>query len=127
MKTRGYITLLAVLIVGAIGTAIAVTILTLGIDASRAALTQQLAQAAKAAASACAEEALEQIRLNANYSGSGSLSFANSNCTYTVTGGVSTTSAATGISGTVTRKVKVILSTVQPLLTPSSWQEVGDF
>jgi hypothetical protein len=124
---RGYITLLSVLIVGAIGTAIAVTLLTLGVSASRSQLTYLASQEARAAASACAEEALEQIKLNANYTGTGSLTLSSASCSYTVVGGTSTTTTATGTAGTVVRKVKVILKAVKPLLTPSSWQEVADF
>jgi len=112
-------------ILGAIATAIAAALLFLGSGDSKNAISHQSAEQAKAAANACAEEALEQIRANINFSGIGSLAVNGGNCTYNVanTGGQTRTIAASSTVGTVTRRATVNVTAINPKII-AAWQEV---
>jgi hypothetical protein len=122
----GYITLLSVLVVGAIGVAVATSLLVLGVSSSRSSFAYQQMYQAQELVQACAEEGLEQIRIASAYTGSGSVSAGQGVCTYSVTsqGGELRTLDATSTVGSVVRKTKVVLSAINPLLVVSSWQEV---
>ena len=126
---RGYVTLLSVLIVGAVGTAVTVSLLFLGLTASRTSFVVEQAAQARMLADACAEEALQQIRSSTAYTGTAGLSLGQGSCTYTVvsTGGENRTITASGIVGTVTRRTEVLVSAINPSITISSWQEVASF
>lgn len=126
---RGYITLISVLVVGAVGVAIATSLLMLGSASSRTSFALVQSSQARALASACAEEALQQIRASTPYTGTGGLSLGSGSCSYTVTsqGGENRTVTASGTIGTITRKVRVIVNDIYPLLTVESWQELADF
>jgi len=123
---RGYITLMSVLIVGAAGTAIAISLILLGLSSSRTSFAVEQSNQAKGLANACAEEALQQIRDSTPFTGSGNLSLGEGACDYTVTsqGGQNRTITASGEVGTIVRKVEVIVNAIQPAIELSSWREV---
>ena len=119
-KRGGYITLLSVLIVGAVGLSIGVSLLWLGAGSLRTAFTVQQANLAKAYANECGEAALFNIAANANYAGSDSINFSHGSCTYTVVhASQSETVNATGTAGTIVRKIEITLDTSGFL-----WQEI---
>lgn len=122
----GYITLLSVLIVGVVGVSIALSILFLGSGSTLNALSYQKMHQAKALSNACAEEALEQIRSNSSFSGSGNLSLGQGSCSYTVTlgSGQNRTIDTTGTVGTVIRKNQIAVTAINPLIVISTWQEI---
>lgn len=80
-------------------------------------------------ASACAEEALQQIHDSVSFSGSGNLSMGNGNCNYTVTAGAghNRTIEASGIVETIVRKIRITIDKIQPDINIVSWEEVADF
>ncbi len=123
---KGYITLISVLVVGAVGTSIALSLLLLGNGASRNSFALQQSAQAKGLANACAEEALEQIREATPFVGSGNLSLGQGTCNFTVTntGGNNRTVTASGTVGTIIRKLTITISAIDPLIVVSSWQEV---
>lgn len=124
--SKGYITLLGILVVGSVVTAMTVSLLLYGVDATKNALLEQERVQAGALAHACAEAALESIRRNPLAVGSGALSLGGRSCTYTVlnTGGQGRAIATTATVGTIVRKVQVTVSTINPRITITSWQEV---
>jgi hypothetical protein len=126
---RGYVALLAVLVVGAIGIAVVTSVLLLGLGASRTSAAVERSDQAKGLANACAEEGLREIRASFSFTGGAGLSFGNGSCTYTVTSGTGPrrTVQATGTAGTVIRKVEVEVRRQNPLIVIDSWQEVADF
>lgn len=127
-NSRGYVALMAVLVMGAISTVVALTLLTTGADSQRSTLvTQQSAQARNLAGS-CAEEALQVVRDTSSYTGSGNLTFGAGSCTYTVTntGGSARTVDATGTVNNVVRKVKLYVTINVSNISITSWQEVSD-
>ena len=123
---NGYITLISVLVIGAVGIAITVSLLLLGLGSSRTSFAYEQSNQAKGLANACAEEALQQIRDSTSYAGSGNLTQAQGTCTYTVTntGGQNRTITTTGSVGTIIRKLQIIISNITPLIQVVSWQEV---
>jgi len=123
---RGYITLMSVLIVGAVGTAIATSMLLLGLDSSRTSFAIEQSNQAKALANACAEEALQQIHDSISYIGNSNIPLGLGTCTYDITsqGGENRTITTEGQVGTITRKVEVVINGFQPSIQIISWQEV---
>ncbi len=128
-NSNGFITLLSLLIVVATGIAITISLLLLGLGSSRTSFTIGQSSLAKALANACAEEALQQIRDSTPFTGNNNLTIGQGICNYTVTsqGGQNRTITASGTVGTITRKTKVIINKINPLIQIVSWQEVADF
>lgn len=120
---------MSVLIVGAVGSAAAISLLLLGLGGSQSGFSLEQSNQAKGLANACQEEALKQIRGTVNYEGSGSLNLGQGSCSYTVTKGAgqNRTVTAQGTVGSEVRKVKVEVGQITPKITLTSWQEVADF
>ncbi|MEK7607279.1 MAG: hypothetical protein AAB444_03740 [Patescibacteria group bacterium] len=125
----GYATLMSVLIVGAIGIAIATSLLLLGVGFLRTSFAGDQSGGARALANSCAEEGLRQIRNASSFTGTGNLTLGQGTCSYTVTsqGGENRTVITSGLVNTITRKVKVIINAINPSIQTVSWQEVADF
>lgn len=126
---QGFTTLIATLVVGAIASAIAISLILLGVGATKNSLAIQQSFQAKALGDACAEYALQQIRNSTPYTGSGSLTLGQGTCNFTVTsqGGQNRTITAYGTVGTIVRKVKITISQINPRIIIATWQEVADF
>lgn len=127
-KNCGYATLFAVLLVGAVGVAITLSLVVLGLGSSRTSFVMQQSYQAKAFAFACAEEGLQQIRSSTPFTGSGTLLFSEGSCGYTVTntGGQNRRVVATGTVSMVVRKVDITVTAINPNVTIGTWQEVAD-
>lgn len=124
----GYVALMAVLIVGAVSVAVALVLLTSGVDSQRATLVLQQSAQARRLASACSEEALQQIHDNTSYTATNvPLSMGQGSCTYTVTStGASTrTIDCTGTVGNIVRKIKVYVTINATSISVTAWQEVS--
>jgi len=128
-RNGGYVALLSVLVVGAVGIAITVSLILLGLGSSRTSFATVQSNQATYLANACAEEALQQIRNSTSFTGSNNLTLGTGTCSYTVTsqGGENHTITASGVVDTITRKVKVIINQINPTIELVSWQEVADF
>lgn len=125
----GYITLLSTLFLVAIGGVVAGSLILLGLGSSKTSLALDQSNQAKALVNACAEEALQQIRDSAVFTGTGSLTIGQGTCSYTVTsgGGENRTITASGTIGTLVRKVTITINAVTLSINVTSWQEVADF
>ena len=126
---KGYIALLSVVSVSAIGVAVMLSLILLGIDATKTDFAIQQSANAKVAASSCGDEALQNILESGTTSSSGNLTLGSSSCSYVITSqnGQNIKIDSTGITGTVTSKVQIMISTTSPYIILSSWQEVADF
>ncbi len=126
---NGYIALISVIILGAIGLAIATSLLLLGLGSSRASYAIEQSDTAKALANACADQGLLRIKKEPSYSGTTNLNLGAGTCSYTIQnlGGESRIINASGTTGTIIRKVKISISAITPSINISSWQEVADF
>lgn len=125
MGERGYVALLAVLIVGAVSSAIGLTLLMTGVDSQRGAYVTQRSLQARGLASTCAEEALQVVHDDTSYTGTGNLNLGQGSCSYTVTntGGANRTITASATVNTVVRRVSLSI-TIGSTITVTSWQEV---
>jgi len=128
-SSAGYVTLISVLITSAVGIAIVVSVILLGLSNSRSAFLKEQSSQARVLADACVEEALQQIRDSAPFTGTGSVSLGQGDCDYTVVsgGGQNRTITATGTVDNVVRKARVIIDGINPQLSIVSWEEVADF
>ena len=117
---NGFITLLATLIVGAIGLSVAISLLMLGLGSSRNSLLILQSGQARMMANACTEQALENIVLSPSYSGTGALTIDGNSCTFAVTNSGATFSIdAVGEVGRLTKRVSVTKDS-----NGINWQEV---
>lgn len=126
----GVITLISTLIVGAIGLVLSLTILTLSVDASRTSTILEQSQQADAYGHACAEYALNQLRLNVSYAGNEILSFTQGSCQVRPllgSGNTNRTIQTIGISGTITKRGVVVVNTRIPTISLASWRDIGSF
>ena len=128
-NTKGYITLISTLIVGAISLSIGLSLLMLGTDSSRKTLVEQQSLQARSLATTCAEAALQEIRNDTGFSGTDTIVVGQGECTYTVTilVGESRDIESTGTVGAVIRKVHVTLDQINPSINLTLWEDVADF
>jgi len=126
-QQEGYVALLAVLITGAAGIAIALALLIGGIDSQHATLAEQQSAQARSLASACGEEALQQMHDNTAFTGTNNLSLGQGTCTYTVTntGGSNRTVTTTGTVDGIVRKLDIRVTIGSSSISITSWQEVS--
>jgi hypothetical protein len=122
---KGYVTLISMLVIGAVGLSVALSLILLGMGSARSSFALEQSNAAKGLANACAEEALQQIWNLDTFVGSGNLTLGLGNCTYTVSSAtVPKTITISATVGTIVRKISITLDQVRPYLHPLSWQEV---
>lgn len=128
-NNKGYIILLSVLLIGAAGLSIAVSIILLGIAQARNSASINNYSAAKALATACIEEGLQQIRNDEYFANSAQLTFSDGTCDYTVIyqGGDNREIQAIGEVGEAISRIKVITDTIAPTINIASWQELSNF
>ncbi len=128
-QRRGYVTLVSVLVVSAVGVVAGVSLLFLGLNASQMSFSLQQSYQAKALANLCAEDALQRIHDVVSFSGVTNITIGPGACSSTVTtgGGQNRTITASGTVGSVVRKVKITLDKITPSIHLSLWQEVADF
>ena len=126
---KGYIALISVIIISALVLLIASSANLLSVSESDMGLQENQSWEAFYLATACAEEALQQIRDFAPFSGSGSLSLGQGTCTYTVIKlvGENRTIIASGTVGDAIRKIKITIDKINPDINIVSWQQVIDF
>jgi hypothetical protein len=118
---------MAVLIVGAASLAIGLALLTMGADSQRSTLIVQQSVQARSLATACAEEALQEIHDDTAFTGTGNLSLGQGTCSYTVTntGGSNRTITSSGVVGEVTRKLEIYATIGVSSISIISWQEIS--
>ena len=123
----GYVALMAVLIVGAAATAIGLALLVTGADSQRSVLVTQQSAQARNLATACVEEALQQMQNNTAFTGTGNLALGQGNCTYTVTntGGNARTIVASSTVNNVVRRSIIYATIGATNISITSWQEIS--
>ncbi|MFA5076440.1 MAG: hypothetical protein WC480_03430 [Patescibacteria group bacterium] len=127
-KKNGYVVFLSVLIASAVGIAVVMSLLLLGIGAINNSLVLEQSNQAKALANACAEEALGRIWLASTFTGTGSLTLGAGGCSYTVisSGDQSRVVTTSGTVGNIIRRLSISLTSINPQITVSSWRETAD-
>lgn len=126
ITSSGFVTLLFVLIVGAVGMAVAISLVLLGVGSSKSSLALNYSHQARALADGCAERGLERIRDENSFTGTINLVLGLGNCSYTVAdlGGENRQVTASGTVGTVVRKVQITLDKIKPKINITAWDEI---
>jgi beta-mannanase len=128
-RPKGYITIITVMTISAIAIALVISLIYSGISATKSSASLANLAESRAFASACAEEALQNIQENNNYSGNLNISFTNGSCSAN-TSKVSTeifNISATATSSGAIKRISVTTSQTSPKIIISSWQEVTGF
>ncbi|PJA90483.1 MAG: hypothetical protein CO137_00165 [Candidatus Magasanikbacteria bacterium CG_4_9_14_3_um_filter_32_9] len=128
-ENRGFVTLISVLTLGAVSLSIVLALLFLGTDYTRTNIDTIKFSQAKYGAETCAEEALERIRDSIPYTGTDTLILNDGTCILEVisTGGENRTIKATGVIGNSTRKIRITINQITPIINITSWEELADF
>lgn len=123
--SRGFSTLLIVILLGGVALALTLTLSTSSFWSIRGSIDSKNSNIAKSLVNACAEVALEIMRENNNYTGTGNVTLNDNTCSYTVTstGGTTRSVSASGTVDGITRNLFITTNSFNPL-TISSWQEV---
>lgn len=124
---KGFVSLLFILVISAIGISISTSLILLGINSTRTSLSQIQSAQARGLSNACMEEALQKLRESIYYSGNETLTLTTGNCqiqTITGTGNTNRTIVTTSTVGSSIRKVQTVVATINPAITISSWQEI---
>ena len=126
----GYIFLVTVLIVGVVASAIVASLLYLATSAGRLSLTLEQSSRAVEYAYACADNALKSLRATGGYAGGETLTFGSGSCRILTIGGngyADRTLCVEGMAGAVTRRMEIVLATLLPSVSVTSWDEVPAF
>lgn len=125
---KGYIALMSVILMGALGAAVMVSVIAQGVTSGKTELSLQRAGHARVLATSCVEEALQIILETATTSRTSSLILGDGSCSYVITKPASSVIInSTGNYGNLVKRVQVVLSTSSPSIVLSSWQDVSDF
>lgn len=129
-KRGGYVLLLSVLIIGAVAAVVLPSLLFLGINAGQVSFTIGQSAQALAAADACAEYGLLQLKNSMSYQGNEVLSLNGEACSLLPIGGMGNDHrllCAQGQAGDTVRRIEIIVRQVSPQMAIDSWQEVSSF
>jgi len=128
-QNKGFVVLIAMLIISAAAIAIASSLILTGLDSSRSGFALEQSYQAKALADLCTEEALQVIHDDTGFSGVGSVVGGLGGCKYEVfdLGGDERRIEAYGTVDTTVRRVITTINDLSAAINVNSWQEVGDF
>jgi len=124
---KAYVTLLSVIILGAISILVLITTIAIDTESIFAADVMDQGKQARFFADSCAERAIDLLKQNNLYGGTESYLFTSGSCTVSAvsgTGNTNRTFTTTGVYENATRKVSVTVTTVNPTTAIGSWQEV---
>ncbi|MCK5461074.1 hypothetical protein KAI58_03755 [Candidatus Gracilibacteria bacterium] len=131
IQKKGYVTLIAVLIVGVVVFAISTAVVLMGLDMSRTSFSLEQSFQTKRMANLCVETALEEIRKQTTFAiENEQINFTpQGNCVYTVivNSGENRTIEVIGTLGEVVSKIQIEIDAINPYIHIDSWQEVADF
>ncbi|MFS8130467.1 MAG: hypothetical protein ACMG57_00660 [Candidatus Dojkabacteria bacterium] len=126
-KKRGYVTLLSVIILGAISILVLTTTMVIDTESIYATDVLDQGKQAKAYADSCAERAIDLLKQNTAYVGGETYTLTGGTCTVntlTGTGNSNRTFTTLGVFENSTRRVSVSVTTVNPTTVIGSWQEI---
>jgi hypothetical protein len=127
-EARGYIALMSVIVLGALGSVIMISVMLQSVVTAKTDSSTQAGIQARILAMTCGEEALQIIVETGTSSRSSSLSVASGTCSYTISRPSSETIInATGLFASSTQRIMIRLATTSPFMVLSSWQDVSDF
>lgn len=125
-----YIFLITVLVVGAIASASATSLVILGIARQQTSLTAIQSAQALEFARTCGERAVLSLRANLAYDGGGTVTFPEGSCTIQHLGGFGNDErgiCTIGRAGNAVRRLEMNVLRVLPTTAVTSWDEVTAF
>lgn len=127
-NTRGYITLMGVILATVVGASLIISMLLISTSSTKTTIAHEDGVEARYLADACIEAGLEQLRVDTNFTGSGSLAIGTGSCSYGVTdsGGV-TFVQATGTVANAVHRTEVAIDDVIPYIVLDEWIEGASF
>jgi hypothetical protein len=130
-RQSGFVLLIACVVLLAIGTIVAVSLLVVGVWDSKAVIDFQWGDTAKANADACTEIALNKIRLDPEYAGNETIQFASGSCSIepVVLDGITYALQSIGVYESATRRVQAFAVHDEEAnnVTVTRWEEISDF
>lgn len=127
---RGFIALTSILIIGALILTISIGLSLRSIGETQISLAEQESHRALALANLCAEAALMKLESVLNYGGNESMAVGGQSCDIMSIEGSGNLNRIVKAKSTVsghTKKVKVVVSRISPVMQITSWEEVADF
>ncbi len=124
---RAYVTLISVIILGAISILVLTTTLVVDTESIFATDAMDQGKQARFFADSCAERAIDLLKQNNTYAGTQTFTFTSGSCTVGAvsgTGNTNRTFTTTGVFENATRRDTVTVTTVNPTTVIGSWQEV---
>lgn len=122
--TKGYVSLISTLVIGAVVSVITVAILWMSSVSSHTSIVRGHGLSARALADACAEYALQQIRNSTSFSGGGTISIGDGSCSYVVSvgSGEARTISTTGDMDQSSIDLVIEIDSISPLINVTSWR-----
>jgi len=124
--SQGFIALVTVLIIFTTALLIGLSVSLLSISEATMGFKKTQSSQAYYLANLCAEEALMKLKENINYSGNEILEIENGNCQILPIEGNWVIKVSANFQNQI-KKMKIIVSQVNPEMIIESWQEVADF
>ena len=127
---RGFIALISVLIISAVVLTIGISVSLRSIGEMKMSFDKQESRRALALAGLCAEQALMKLESVFNYAGNESITIDGESCDILPIGGSGITNRTISAQSTVsnyTKKIKIEVTQISPVLEIASWQEVANF
>jgi len=125
-KQKGFIAITTVLIISALVLIVGIGISLESIGEMKMGLQRSLSSQAYYLANLCAEQTLMKLKENSSYLGDETINMENGNCTIEPIEGNWTIKVSAFSSGQV-KKMKLIVSQINPEIIVDSWEEVAEF
>ena len=126
----GYIFLISVLVIGAVGATTAISLVLLGLASEQTSNTVVQSDQSFEYAQTCIERGLRSLRDDLTYGGDETFTFTRGSCTMLSIGGSGNrdrTLCAEGRSGRSVRRLEILIRSLYPAVTIATWREVGTF
>jgi len=125
-KQKGFIAITTVLIISALVLMISIGISLESIGEMKMGLQRSLSSQSYYLTNLCAEETLMKLKENSSYLGDETINVENGNCTILPIEGNWTIKVSAFSSGQI-KKMKLIISQIDPEIIVDSWEEVAEF
>lgn len=125
-KERGFIALITVLIISALALMVGIGLGLRAIDEMEMGSQRSRSSETYYLANLCAEDALMKLKENSSYSGDETINIGNGSCTILPVEGNWTVKISASSDNQV-KKMRLIISQIQPQMIIDSWEEVADF
>lgn len=125
-KQKGFIAITTVLIVSALTLMIGISISLGSISEIKMGLQRSLSSQSYYLANLCAEQTLMKLKEDSNYSGDEIINVSNGSCTILPIEGNWTIKVSAFSSGQI-KKMKLVVSQINPEIIVDSWEEVAEF